>query len=283
MFIEVIPQSHSISTRPLTYSVGDVLCWNIFIGSLIRIPLGKQEILGIVAHIDTSHPGVSEVREVIDCVSIRPILAPYQIKLIEKIAQKYMLPIHRVLQWFFPRPIELRLEKRGFDLLPCPDEYPDKIEWDIGKLLLLRDRIIDHIVIGKYLQNMQVIIAPDDFLLYSLEPYFSDDQTLFLTSDFSDTKRAKAWIDIANGKFVRIFWTRKILYYNLQAYSQILYLEDAFSREYFHFPTRIQYLDILSFLDQAHQFHIHILSSSPFLKTLSMFRHYSIEYPVFVE
>jgi hypothetical protein len=52
---------------------------------------------------------------------------------------------------------------------------------------------------------MQVIIAPDDFLLYSLEPYFSDDQTLFLTSDFSDTKRAKAWIDIANGKFVRIF------------------------------------------------------------------------------
>lgn len=48
-----------------------------------------------------------------------------------------------------------------------------------------------------------------------------------------------------------VFSTRKTLFFNLSGYSQILYLEDAFMNEYFHYPTSLHYNDILRFIDES--------------------------------
>lgn len=277
MLIEVIPQSHSISTRPLTYFVGDVLRSDISVGVWVCIPLWKNDIFWIVARTDGVPVPWIEIREVLSVVHPQPLLAPYQIELIEQISQKYMLPIHRVLQWFFPRPIELRLQKKWFDILLPFNQNHIPVQ-DSGRLLLSQNEILHANILRLFLTHSQVIVVPDDFTLLQYERDFSQDTTLFVFQEMTDTKKAQAWIDITNGKYTRIFWTRRILYYNLQAYSNILYLEDAFQGEYFHFPTRIQYIHILSFLEKTKKFHIDILTSSPLLKTLHTFRHFPLEH-----
>ena len=145
-----------------------------------------------------------------------------------------------------------------------------------SELIFFWETVITPEVLKKYMIDGTVVICPDEFSLENYRKYFEDESTLFLSGEATDTKKAKAWIDIHNGKFKQIFWTRRILYYNLTHYTNILYLEDAFGREYFHFPSRIHYLDVLFSLDQDPHFSIHILSSVPLLSTLSRAKHFDI-------
>ena len=60
----------------------------------------------------------------------------------------------------------------------------------------------------------------------------------------------------------------------MAAYTHIVYLEDALGREYFHYPSRVHYLDILLALEKHSYFSIDLLSSVPLLTTLSRFKHF---------
>lgn len=124
--------------------------------------------------------------------------------MIESIAEMYMLPIHRVVQWFLPRPVQVRLQKRGYPVAQVyhePRDTPPK-----KSLAISQNSIINHSIIARFLQDTpQVIIAPDDFTLFELEQHFADAETLFVFQEMTDTRRAQAWIDIRAGKYKRIF------------------------------------------------------------------------------
>lgn len=276
MLIEVIPLAYSLGTWPLTYFVGDLFNpENLQVGEGVHIAIGKHEALGFVSRLNvTLARSDIEVREILARETYTPVLAPYQIGMIIYLSERYMIPIHRVAQWFFPRPVAVRLQKRWY---PHGKTDLQKLKQSENALHISQKSIINHSIIARFLKDIpQVIIVPDDFTLLDLESHFASEDTLFVFQEMTDTRRAQAWIDIRAGKYKRIFWTRRILYYNLEAYTDILYLEDAFQTEYFHFPITIEYLKVLEFLDKNTQFHIDILTSWPLIKTLSVFRHFPI-------
>jgi len=51
------------------------------------------------------------------------------------------------------------------------------------------------------------VVCPDDFMLYSLEKEFKKrlDKSVFLANEVSDTKKARIWMEIQNGKYREIF------------------------------------------------------------------------------
>jgi primosomal protein N' len=278
MFVEVIPRTHSIWFRPLTYSVGGVFEWEISIGCLVQIPVGKKDDIGLVTKIFEEAPSFWWViRPISWIISGNEILAPYQIELIQNIAHHSMIPIYKVLSIFLSQAVIKRLEKQWFPILQEKNGIKQNGRFTIK---IAKDTIIDSIKIAKNIESKTVIICPDDFMLYKLEKELSETypDALFLPGEASDTKKARLWIEISQGKYLIIFWTRKVLYYNLSAFNQILYLEDAFCSEYYHYPTKIRYHDILSLLEEQSYFDITIMTSVPTLETLHRFHDSIIAY-----
>jgi primosomal protein N' len=56
-----------------------------------------------------------DVRSIVDLVCSFPIVDKYEIDMIFKLAKRYFLPIHRVLNLFFPKFIFNRFEKNAFE------------------------------------------------------------------------------------------------------------------------------------------------------------------------
>ncbi len=278
MFVEVIPRTHSIWFRPLTYSVGDVFEWQISLGCLVQIPVGKKNDIGLVTKIFEKAPSfLWVIRPISWIVSRNEILAPYQIELIENIANHSMIPIYKVLSIFLSQAVMKRLEKQWFPIL----NQKKIIKWN-GKftIKISKNTIIDKRILETCIQPKTVILCPDDFMLYRLEKELWEiyPDAVFLAGESSDTKKARIWIELVQGKHSIIFWTRKVLYYNLEKIDHIIYLEDAFHSEYYHYPTKIRYHDILSFLEQKSCFDITIMTSIPKLETLHRFHKSSIQY-----
>lgn len=277
MYFSVIPFSHSIWTTPLTYVWGDIFSSKCHPGSIVEIPYGKNiELWLIVGQFESAPETHLEIRNLEKIVTERAVIAPYQIEVIVSIAKKYMLPIHRVLSFFITRPILQRLIKYNFPL-----ENNSRVD-TIAKgrqssLTFFSDNIVTDEILREYMRPWTLVICPDDFSLESYRKSFESENTLFVPGDATDTKKAKAWIDIRNGKYEQIFWTRRLLYYNLREYDHIIYLEDAFGREYFHFPSRIHYLDVLLAIEKYGEFDIDILTSTPLLSTLAHTQHFTIK------
>jgi hypothetical protein len=76
---------------------------------------------------------------------------------------------------------------------------------------------------------------------------------------------------VYHGERTVVAGTRRLLFFHLSAYDQILYIEDAFSDMYFQFPERIRYLD---FLDRfgSDSPNVTILSSTPSIYALTRLR-----------
>ncbi len=280
MFVSIIPFRHSLSSRPLTYASGDLFENDkpLPVGSIVEIPLGKWGEYGLLVWetVAPENPWI-EVREIWKIITKRTVIEPYQIEMIYAISQKYMLPIHRVLAFFLPNPVIKRLEKYGYDILLDWKGKDSTLGWKMIKheLHFFSGESINKENIEKYIVPQSVIICPDDFFLESLREKYAHENVLFLPQESTDTQKAKAWIDISNGKYSQIFCTRRILYYNLARYNKLLYLEDAFGKEYYHFPSKIHFLDVLLALAWSHGGDIDILSSVPLLSTLQKCKHFS--------
>jgi primosomal protein N' len=276
----------------------------------VEIPLGKWIETGFIAGFTDEVPEHIETKSITNVICSTPILAPYQLYLIESLAKRYMLPIHRVLGFFLTRPVISRLERTNFGTLedkvkvdipchceawacpvaergsnPCSvianiwsDLVPEeKSQAKPSHIYFFHNSIITANLLAKYIQPRTVIICPDDISLFQYQKELVHDTYFFLPNEATDARRSKAWIDIRNGIPNVIFGTRKLLFSNLAQYDHIIYLEDAFFGEYFHYPTRIDYLDVLRILDATGLFQIDILTSTPLLKTLSTFRHFELE------
>ena len=121
MILSVIPSLHSLGTKPIGYLVGEDEEKNITVGSIVEVPMKNGKEYAIVAGGNERYDENINYKSVIRIISPNPILAPYQVSVIQEIAQKYMIPIHRVLGFFLPKSILNRLEKKGYDILDRTD------------------------------------------------------------------------------------------------------------------------------------------------------------------
>jgi primosomal protein N' len=140
------------------------------------------------------------------------------------------------------------------------------------------DSIFSPSDIGQYLIPWSVFIFPDDILLSIFQESQKDHGDIgVFPIDLTPAKRVKSWIDTYEAKYTIIFWTRRILYYNLSVYDHIFYIEDAFATEQYSYPTKIQNLDILKSLERGGRHNIKIISSTPSLQTLAYFQNGKIK------
>lgn len=285
MFATIIPFLHSIGTEPLLYSCWDTDIDQLFVGQIVEIPYGNNRENGIIvalydtSPIDTNSEAFNRIKAIIQIISSKVILDSNQLTMICEISSRYMIPIHRVLAIFLTRPILSRLEKKNYEQLEGGknETQTGKKKWNIH---ILQDDIVRPKYIEKYLNGEPtVVILPDDFSIIPYQEYFSDTEgVLFVTNDMTDTRRAQAWIDITNGVFPIIYWTRKLLYYNLSKYKNIIYIEDALGPDYWHYPIRINYNDILRIFEKSQQnINLNIITSIPTLTLLTHFRHFDIK------
>ncbi len=287
MFFAVIPFSHSIGVEPLIYHGGEIQESLVQVGSVVEIPYGKNIEFWIISDIyedspiDTQSESFERIKTIHRIVTEKQLLDIYQIQLILKITKKYMIPIHRILGIFLPRPVLSRLEKKNYEqLMDIPKKLgaSQKQEAPHHSLHIVSDSIVTPDLVEQYISWPTVVILPDDFAMIPYEKAFWDDKNiLFLKNDMTDTKKAQAWIDIRNWVFPIIYWTRKIIYYNLAYYSTILYIEDSLGPDYWHYPIKIQYNDILHIFMENNPYHsVQVITSVPTLMTLNRFRNNTI-------
>lgn len=285
MFASIIPFLHSIGTEPLLYACWDIQLDQLSVGQIVEIPYGNNRENGIIvalydtSPIDINSEAFNRIKTIIQIISSKVILDSNQLTMICEISSRYMIPIHRVLAIFLTRPILSRLEKKNYEQLEeiQNEQQTEEKKWNIH---ILQDDIVRPKYIEKYLRwEPTVVILPDDFSIIPYQEYFADTENiLFITNDMTDTRRAQAWIDITNGVFPIIYWTRKLLYYNLSKYKNILYIEDALGPDYWHYPIRINYSDILRIFEKSYpNIELTILTSVPTLSTLTYFRNFEIK------
>lgn len=277
-YIDIIPSEHSIGIRPLTYRIPEGFENDTIPGCIVEIPLRNTLEYGIVVGFRQTAPENMEIRDISRIITSKEVLAPYQIALILEISAKYLIPIHRVLGFFLSKAVVKRLEKKNYEqLILQPSRHPG-IQAS-SQLTILKDSIITGEILPPYMTEWTIILCPDDFTLYRLQRELGDrEDILYIPNESTETRKAQSWIDIYSKKYNIIVWNRKILYYNLSTYKNILYLEDAFGREYFHYPIRIEYIDIFDMLDKQQRFNTNILTSVPRLSTLARFRHFHTQY-----
>ncbi len=272
MYIEVIPLKYSLSRHPYTYVVPEIWQSQIVVGWLAEVPIGNAIDTGIIAKIlDILPEGLAhtEIKPVITILSSTSVFSQIQIDLILELARRYCIPIHRIASLFFPSALRTRLDKRNY-ILESPSLHAS---WEPRtEIHFFSDSIVAPTGIHEYLLPDSIFIFPDDFfLLQFAKAILYRDDILMIPNDATDTKRAQAWIDIYEKKYPIIFWTRRLLYYNLQAYSRIIYVEDAYGSEFFQYPSKIRTIDILAFISKYTP-QTYIITSSPTLELLHRFR-----------
>ncbi len=314
MYILAIPTSHTIDTEPLIYFCPENFESQIGLGSLVEIPVRTSMTYAVISDIDVEIPvglEITDIRSIVRVVCTTPLLGEDTLRVIPEIAELSLVPIHKVLSLFLPKSTLTALEKKNFEVL---DSLP--VSWDAGlqvgelevksekrklensKLKTQNSKLersieffhstrVTPAVIETYITPDTLVILPDDILLRSCEQYFTSQsslreehshgkQALFTYGDTTITRKIRSWVDVRNHKFSICFWTRRLLYYNLSKYRQILYIEDGFAREYFQHPLRYKHIDILRALSKHSSLDIRILTSIPALETLSKLRNFSI-------
>ena len=276
MYISVIPLARSQSRSPSTYFVWDDFSEMLQVGYLIEIPLGNSLVLGIVSELDIMPPHhieTQDIRSIVRIIATVALLSPDMIAVIFALSERYFLLIHKVASFFLPTPLLSRLDKKNYLLQNAiPETHtPDTTVIEIHHYI---DTVFSPKDIIPYLHSSTIFVFPDDIFLGFFQKTLSEYTWLSIgicPNDTTPTRRSAFWIDIFEKKYDIIFWTRRILYYNLRAYHTIIYIEDAFSQEQYSYPTKIQNLDIVKYISQTRINDIIIISSSPTIALLSLF------------
>lgn len=122
--------------------------------------------------------------------------------MILRISLKYAITLHKSLGIFLSEPALRRLQKYDFPL----NAMPEKIAQNSYELYISKNEIISPEKIVPFLKKSLVIIVPDDIVLSRFERFFAENSTpynddiCFFYNDVTDTKRAKAFIDVYNKK-----------------------------------------------------------------------------------
>lgn len=274
MYISVIPTTKSQGRIPYTYFVSKTWEAQIVVWWVVEIPFGKDIIIGVIVSIEGLPPwsiDVEDIRPIHAVLSSTSLLDASLLKIVSFLAERYFLPIHKSLALFLPAPLLHRLEKRNYILITPPNHLPEKKSSSVSI-----HHFINHIFspndLSAYLESGTVIIFPDDIMLFTfLESRKKEKNILIIPTEATSAKRVQAWIDIYEWKYEIIVWTRRLLYYNLTAYKNIIYVEDAFGALNFQYPITIRSLDVLTSLWLSHKHSLTIISSSPTLELFAKF------------
>lgn len=274
MFISVIPLSKTQGRNPYLYIVNALWKNQVVIGWLVEVPFWKDIITALIISVEEALPediDTSYIRPIHAVISSTSLIDSEQIVAILAIARRYFLPIHKALALFLPASLLTRLEKRNFILEKASTEQ---------NRLKDQEMRVEHYIhttfspkhLEQYMRENSVILFPDDVMLYTFMKWNNAEAwILILPTEATPTKRVQGWIDISEKKYKIIVWTRRLLYYNLSAYKNIVYIEDAFWWEQFQYPISLRSLDVLAALSQSPKHQITIVSSSPTLELFKKF------------
>lgn len=209
-------------------------------------------------------------KSIVRIVTPIPLLAPYQIQSIFDSSSYYFVHAHHILSLFLSKSLIRYLEKKDFiALLPQLKSTKKNIENTIGFYHHTSDTPFFE-AIQEHIQGNTVIIFPDDF---SIEAYIKiypidSETTLSIPDKLTETKRYKAFCSVYNGEKNIIIWTRRILYYNLSHYENILYIEDSLHSRAMRFGHTYKHLEILRRIVPESNFDITILSTLPSIESM---------------
>lgn len=276
MFISVIPLGKSLSRFPSLYRVETPWDTQITRWWLVEIPLWTSLVDAIVyeTNIDPDGDLDGKIRPIVRVISKHAFLDSASLSVITDLARLYYLPIHKIALMFMPRSLLNWLDTKNY-LLP---EWRKATEYYWNGSITIHHALKKNISIQHlepFLKKNTLFVFPDTSLLDRFYQKLTPDQKSHITRitlGWTPKKKRDIWVDITTGKYDIIFWTRRILYYNLSHYQNIIYLEDAFIAEQFHYPIRIRSIDIIGSLVETGGKQVHILTSSPTFLTLSKFR-----------
>jgi|GEM_PF-3136099 len=124
MLCSVIPYSRSIDDRLVTYDLPDEFKPFVKIGSSVKVPWGKEIIIGIVANIapEIPHEGILKSVEAPHCTT--PLLSASEIALVVQLSRYMFVRIHTIVQLFIPLSLFDALEDKNFLELVPPEKIP---------------------------------------------------------------------------------------------------------------------------------------------------------------
>lgn len=269
--LSIIPLSHSLDTKPLTYVCNHGFFQQLTIGSIVEIPYGKSLDYGMVAWLESDETfPEKELKAVSTVICSTPLLPRYAIDAIMQVAERMYQPIHKIALLFFPRSLLASLAKHTFENLTPPVRTSRN---DSSRSIIFhRERRVTPDIILSYLEDKKtVLIFPDDFMLSDFISSLSSevrDKTCMIPSTLTPHARMKAWKSVYHGETPIVAGTRRLVFFPLEAYAHILYIEDAFSDTYFQFPLRLRYLDFLDAFGPTSP-DITLLSSVPSIYALT--------------
>jgi primosomal protein N' len=120
MLCSVIPYSRSIDDRLVTYHIPEEFSPFIAIGSSVKIPWGKDTIIGIVANIAAEIPHEGILKSIEAPQSAMPLLSANEIAMIVQLARYLFVRIHIIAQLFLPVSIFDFFEEKNFLELTPP-------------------------------------------------------------------------------------------------------------------------------------------------------------------
>jgi primosomal protein N' len=271
VFIGVIPFGGSIDDEGLTYFVRDELAESVQVGCLVEVPFRNALDYAIVTNmewIDIPENPKSIVR----IVTSTPLLSPYQIHSIFDSATYYFVHTHHILSLVLSKTLVKYLEKQDFKTLTQSPQEAKQGDSHNNPI-----QFYHHTKNTPFFESIQekvtddtVLIFPDDF---SIEAYLKacpgdPENTLIIYDRLTETKKHKAFISVYNGEKNIIIWTRRILYYNLSRYVNILYIEDALHKTAMRFNHTYNHLEILRRMATESHLKITILSSLPSIESM---------------
>ena len=104
--------------EPLTYSVGEVSKSSIKLGSLVKIPLGKRKVIGVVWSFDVNTPTDKfKVRKITSVIQFSPVITPELMKLASWISQYYSCTKESCLSAMIPAPIREGMKEKSIRLI----------------------------------------------------------------------------------------------------------------------------------------------------------------------
>ncbi|MEI6711476.1 MAG: hypothetical protein WCK88_04740 [bacterium] len=120
MLCSVIPYTRSIDDRLVTYHLPDEFRPFVKIGSSVKVPWGKETIIGIVANMAAEIPYEGVLKSVEGPHCTTPLLSASEIALIVQLARYLFVRIHTIAQLFLPLGIFDALEDKNFLELTPP-------------------------------------------------------------------------------------------------------------------------------------------------------------------
>ncbi|MDD5376784.1 MAG: hypothetical protein PHH16_01575 [Candidatus Gracilibacteria bacterium] len=282
VFIEVIPFGGSIDDTCLTYYVRDELAESIRIGCLVEVPFRNAVDYAIITSLESSDIPENP-KSIVRIITPLPLLAPYQIRSIFESSSYYFVHVHHILSLFLSKSLVKYLEKKDFVALKIPPSpsgrgsgggLGEKKESSTNSIRFYHhtgnDTFSD--VIRNHIDGRTIVAFPDDFAIdayLKLHP-INPETTLVIPDKLTETKKYKAFCSVYNGEKNIIIGTRRILYYNLSHYENILYIEDSLHSKAMRFGHSYKHLDILQRMATNSDFRITILSTLPSIGSMYM-------------